>query len=292
MSMGWTSLELAALLLAVEFALLAWLGPVLILRRSRQQVASEETQASALLNDAVKKEPSRRDALTTIFASTYQLEGDELEQKINEFVEREQAFYEVMTSVYLDRDGSRLHEIPDELTKLISPWVRMTPNNMVDKASLDDLVNENDTLSSELDETRRNMDELMAEYQGAFDKGEKLSALQVPTPAGAAPTEESERDDLAAAAQTGPAIDIGADDDMHSDLADGGDAGPTAVTPDAEADLTASADAAGETPPAADPLPTDNSPPADDESVPAKDDLEALFSAEIETLNETESELA
>ena len=292
MSMGWTSLELAALLLAVEFALLAWLGPILILRRSRQVAVSEETQASALLDDVVQKEPSRRDALATIFASTYQLEGDELDGKINEFVEREQAFYEVMTSVYLDRDGQRLHEIPDELTKLISPWVRMTPNNMVDKASLDDLANENDALSSELNETKRNMDELMAEYQSAFDKGPKLSASQVPARAAEAPADVGQGDDLDLAAQAGVAIDIGVDDDSPIDLADVSNGGQTAVTAGVEPSLTASADAAGETPPAADPLPQENSAPAEDDGEPGKGDLEALSSEEVEMPNETESEPA
>ena len=286
MSMGWTSLELAALLLAVEFALLAWLGPILMLRRSRQEAASEETQASALLDDVVNKEPSRRDALATIFASTYQLEGDELDGKINEFVEREQAFYEVMTSVYLDRDGQRLHEIPDELTKLISPWIRMTPNNMVDKASLDDLANENDALNSELDETKRNMDELMAEYQGAFDKAAKLSAPKVPVDAGEAPADEGQGDDLDSAAQAGLAIDIGVDDDPPSDLADASNGGQTAATAGVEPSLSASPDAAGETPPAADPLPQENSAPADDDSEPGNDDLEALFSEEVESESE------
>jgi len=285
-SMGWTSLELAALLLAVEFALLAWLGPILMLRRSRQEAASEETQASALLDDVVNKEPSRRDALATIFASTYQLEGDELDGKINEFVEREQAFYEVMTSVYLDRDGQRLHEIPDELTKLISPWIRMTPNNMVDKASLDDLANENDALNSELDETKRNMDELMAEYQGAFDKAAKLSAPKVPVDAGEAPADEGQGDDLDSAAQAGLAIDIGVDDDPPSDLADASNGGQTAATAGVEPSLSASPDAAGETPPAADPLPQENSAPADDDSEPGNDDLEALFSEEVESESE------
>ncbi len=173
-----TTLEIAALIVALEFAVLAWAGPVLLLRRRTRSASAEAEGAATLLAEVENKMPSRREALTTIFASTYQLEGDELEAKIEEFVEREQAFYQVMTSVYLDRDPERLKEIPEELTKVISPWIRMTPKNMVDASSLDELATANSALNAELDETKRSMDELMAEYVAAFNKAEKLAAEQ------------------------------------------------------------------------------------------------------------------
>ena len=40
---------------------------------------------------------------------------------IDEFVEREQAFYQMMTRVYLERDADGLKSIPEQLTKVISP---------------------------------------------------------------------------------------------------------------------------------------------------------------------------
>lgn len=176
MSMSLTTLEFTGILLAVEFALLAWIGPVLVLRSRRQADTEDDAGAAQLLDEVEQKEPSRRDALTTIFAETYQLEGDELDNTVNEFVAREQSFYQVMTSVYLEREPARLQEIPEELTKVISPWIRMTPKNQVDAAAVSELESEKDALSTELEQTKESMETLMAEYLAAFEKARSLEA--------------------------------------------------------------------------------------------------------------------
>jgi len=177
-----TTLELAGLILATEFALVACLVPAWLLRRTRRLETLEAHGAQRLLDDVERAEPNRREALETVFATAYNLEADELGARVDEFIAREQAFYQVMTSVYLERDSRRLEEIPAELTKVIAPWLRMTPKNMIDAGALETLEAENTALSAELDQTRGHMEELMREYLKAFDKQAVLAA----TAAGAA----------------------------------------------------------------------------------------------------------
>ncbi|MEX2481382.1 MAG: hypothetical protein WD928_11015 [Gammaproteobacteria bacterium] len=171
------TLELALAILCAEFALVALAVPAVMLRRDRHRLAGETASAAnaaevaqEMMGDVEQAEPARREALATIFASTYNLDEDAVAGRVDEFIGREQAFYQVMTSVYLERDSERLKEIPAELTKVISPWIRMTPSNMVAAAEVDALAESNSALGAELEETRRSMDELMAEYMKAFQK--------------------------------------------------------------------------------------------------------------------------
>ena len=275
-----TTLEVAALVIAFEFAIAAWLGPVLMLRRKQVAVQGEKAEVAAIIEDVEAKEPTRRDALATIFTSTYQLEGDELEQKIDEFVQREQAFYQVMTSVYLERDAERLKEIPEALTKVISPWLRMTPSNMVDASAVDELAVENSALQEELDSTKRSMDELMEEYLAAFDKAEKLAQqAQEPDPVAA-------DDEIAVAASGESTAEAG-------DVVNEVETAATEATVDQKD--TKSSDVAGEDPEQE--STTDSAVAAPDVPEPvvlsidvsdddaddlSKDDLDALFAQDLE----------
>lgn len=176
MSLALSTLELTGLVLSGEFALVALVVPAMLLARRQQHQAVEQADAEQLLDSVEERAPTRREALSTIFTSTYALEGAELEAKVDEFIAREQAFYQVMTSVYLERDSSRLQELPDELTKLIAPWLRLTPRNTVAAAELAVLASTNAGLVSELADTQRSMQELMDEYTAAFERERAASA--------------------------------------------------------------------------------------------------------------------
>jgi hypothetical protein len=171
-----TTIELAGLILATEFALVACAVPAWLPRSTRRQHTLEADGARRLLDDVERAEPNRREALETIFADAYKLDADELGARVDEFIAREQAFYQVMTSVYLERDSRRLEEIPAELTKVIAPWIRLTPNNLIDAGALDTLEAENTALCAELDQTREHMEDLMREYLKAFDKQAAMAA--------------------------------------------------------------------------------------------------------------------
>lgn len=206
MNLPISTLELALAILCAEFALVALIVPVVLLRRERRRAAGEAASAAnavdaaqEMMDDVEQAEPARREALATIFASTYNLEEGEVAERVDEFIAREQAFYQVMTSVYLERDSARLKEIPEELTKVISPWIRMTPSNMVDAAEVDALTESNSALGAELEETRRSMDELMAEYMKAFHKNaaSRDGAAPLAAAAGAAQRSAADDDDVA-----------------------------------------------------------------------------------------------
>lgn len=187
MSLALSTLELTALVLSGEFALVALVVPAMLLARRQQHQTVEQADAEQLLDSVEERAPTRREALSTIFTSTYALEGAELEAKVDEFIAREQAFYQVMTSVYLERDSSRLQELPDELTKLIAPWLRLTPRNTVAAAELAVLASTNAGLVSELADTQRSMQELMEEYTAAFERERAASAPARTAAAPAAP---------------------------------------------------------------------------------------------------------
>lgn len=205
MNLGLSTLELTGLVLSGEFALLAVLVPALLLRRRQQHVGVERADAARLLDSIEERTPTRREALSTIFTSTYALDGAELDAKVDEFIAREQAFYQVMTSVYLERDSSRLRELPDELTKLIAPWLRLTPRNTVAAADLAVLASTNADLAAELADTQRSMQALMDEYTAAFARertagAERSDAGPAHSPAAVQPAPASAAAALAAAA--------------------------------------------------------------------------------------------
>ncbi|MGE0484096.1 MAG: hypothetical protein AB7Q81_08140 [Gammaproteobacteria bacterium] len=262
-----TTLELAGLVLSAEFALVACVVPALLWRRGRSQTAAERGDAQRMLDGVESAVPTRREALATIFASTYQLEGDDLDARVDEFIAREQAFYEVMTSVYLERDSSRLKEIPEELTKVISPWIRLTPRNAVDRAEVDsleatnsELSDRNAKLSAELERTRTSMEELMQEYLRAYRKGESVASAAVAVA-------------VAEPATSGDALDA---DDIEIDFDDAeepaGDA-PAGAGETRRLDV----DAVDETPASAPAAPVGAPSAADD--VLGADDIDELFAA-------------
>lgn len=178
-----SALELSSLILAIEFALLSWAILFFLLRRQRRQAQLDQTCAGAAIRKLKTGETSRRDTLATLFSETYRLEGDELAARVDEYVAREKAFYTAMITLYLERDGERLKEIPAELAKVLAPWASLTPNGMVDTAALADLASEKSELAAERASTKRTLDELMNEYAAAFSHHQsKPEPKPEPTP--------------------------------------------------------------------------------------------------------------
>lgn len=159
------ALTLSALILAVECALVAWVILFFLMRQQNYQVHSDLEHAGAVIKKFERIELSRRDALTALFESTYQLQDDELKAKVDEYALREQAFYQAMLSLYLERDGKKLGEIPNELAKVIDPWTNLATNNPANENLLEA---DKAKLAAELESTRDTLDELMKEYSAAF----------------------------------------------------------------------------------------------------------------------------
>lgn len=218
-------IAISAVILAAEFALAAIASVVILMRRSGATLSAvdaarsaerkaDESAASALQSGVEEGEPKRREALTTIFASTYNMEGEELAKTVDEFIARESAFYNAMANVYVDRNRDKLRELPATLTQVIAPWIRMTPKNTVDASQVAGLSEANAVLEAELAETRFNLEALMNEYSAAFDKqtadaGTEAVASEATAPAPPAAAQTASEPEAAAAsaaaASTAPA---------------------------------------------------------------------------------------
>lgn len=170
-----STLELAALILMGEFALIAWAILFLMLRRQRKQMHTERAQAGAVMEHIETQEVSRRDTITNLFEKTYLLEGEELQAKVEEYVAREKAFYNAMLSLFLSRDGAKLKEIPDELAKVLTPWASITPSGMIHASEMGNLEQEKTQLAAELDNTKQTLEQLMDEYMAAFKRDQPES---------------------------------------------------------------------------------------------------------------------
>ncbi|MBK1694357.1 hypothetical protein CKO09_06325 [Chromatium weissei] len=167
------ALTLSSIILAAEFALIAWAILWILVHRQRQQANADLQHAGAVIKKFERIELSRRDALTALFESTYRLQNDELKAKVDEYALREQAFYQAMLSLYLERDGKKLADIPAELAKVLDPWANLVPPGLLEANELED---EKTKLAEELENTRHTLDELMKEYSAAFSNADETTA--------------------------------------------------------------------------------------------------------------------
>ncbi len=168
----------ALLILSAEvIVLLLVVGSVFLFFRLRNK-KKDAHAATQLVDDLKKNEPDRRENLTQVFKDVYGIEGDELGTVVNEFIDREKAFYKVLLSTYLKRDASKLQTFGSELEKMVLPYMELVPKDMVDSsevdalnADLEQLKKENSELGGELSSSKGIIDEMMSEYSRAFDKG-------------------------------------------------------------------------------------------------------------------------
>jgi len=182
-NLGLTSLELAGLVLSAELAVVACGLPAVLLTRMRRRSSAAVAGAQRMLDTVDRSVPDRREALGQVFASAYQLEGAALAERVEEFVEREQAFYRAMTQVYLDRDNHGLEEIPAELAAVMAPWIDLATVSAAAVPERDSLAAENATLCAELDRTREHLESLLREYAKAFRAKETSAESELPAAA-------------------------------------------------------------------------------------------------------------
>ena len=163
-----TSLEAALLILTIEFGLLAGVVTFFAYRGARSVEAESVAQATELVSKVSNTEDTRRTALETVFKDKYQFEGDELGAAVDEFMQREKAFYNAVVGAFLGRGNSKISDLNDELTKIVAPWISITPKNMVDKGTAESLAQAKSEVEQELGETKQVLEKMMAEYNRAF----------------------------------------------------------------------------------------------------------------------------
>ncbi|QIK38836.1 hypothetical protein GWK36_13565 [Caldichromatium japonicum] len=180
-----TAFQLASLILAGEFAVVSWLILFLFLRQQHQRQQDDHAHAGAVREHIEAHELNHREALTRLFETTYGLTGDELSAKVDEYLARERAFYNVMLNLYLNRDATRLKEIPAELAKVVKPWAEiaeMPQVGMVSASTVSSLENEKSQLINELEQTKETLEQLMQEYMAAFNKVQEEAPPPPPPP--------------------------------------------------------------------------------------------------------------
>lgn len=170
-----TSLEAGLLVTSVEFALLACGIACCALRRGRSAEQQQVAQVAGLVHKVDATTDTRRAALSAVIAETYRFDAEETERVVTDFIERERAFYNAMIGVHLGRSGKTLEDVPAELTKVVAPWLRLTPKNMISADTVTALENANSVLNQELASTKRVLDELMEEYNAAFHRERQLA---------------------------------------------------------------------------------------------------------------------
>ncbi len=163
-----SSLEVALFILTIEFALIAIAITFYSYRGARAVEAENTADATELVSKVAETEESRRSALETIFKVKYQYEGDELTAMVDEFMQREKAFYNAVVGAFLGRDKNKLSDLNDELTKVVAPWISMTPKNMVDSKEAASLAATNSRLEMELVETKEVLEQMIEEYNRTF----------------------------------------------------------------------------------------------------------------------------
>lgn len=233
-----TTLEISALILAGEFAIVAWVILFMTMRHQHKRIHEDHAHAGAVMRRLETDEFSRRDALTSLFESTYHLEGEDLAAKVDEYVAREKAFYNAMLSLYLSRDGAKLKQIPEELAKILTPWVEMTPTGMIEASEVSDLENEKAALATELASTKDTLEQLMDEYMAAFKKSQEAeqTAEEAPAPESAQSLEPEAPESSAPEQAESTAEGIEAEDiefDVQSEQTPEPASQPAAVEPEA-----------------------------------------------------------
>lgn len=171
-----TTLEAAFAILAIEFALLAPLAVFFALSGARKVEAATTSEATELVAKVADTEDARRSALGTVFREKYQYEGDDIDRAVEEFMEREKAFYNAVVGAVLGRGDSKISDINDELTKVVAPWISLTPKNMVDAKSAAAVATEKDRIEIELGQTKDTLEKMIAEYNRAFMRANEQQA--------------------------------------------------------------------------------------------------------------------
>lgn len=165
-----TTLELASLIMSAEFALVSAVILFVVRRRQRSLQQSQRSQTEELQRSVQGEMPSRRESLTKLFQANAHLKGRKLTTTVDLFLAREQAFYDAMLNIYLNKDGKSLADVPDELRKVLIPWAELQESANEDSATMGDLRAQNAELSEQLQHNKEIIERLLEEYDATFNK--------------------------------------------------------------------------------------------------------------------------
>ncbi len=188
--MNQVTMESLLIMVGIEVAVLFALTGAFLLWRIKKGKKTDRKAAQTLVENVKSNEKNRREGLLKVFKECYEMEEDELNAAVDEFLNRERAFYKTLISVYVDRDASEFSKMTGALEEMVKPYsdLALSAEASVDSNQLDALQEQNKNLEKELGESKQVMDELLSEYTATFDKKseeEKLEAIQAEPVVGA-----------------------------------------------------------------------------------------------------------
>ncbi len=184
----------------IEIAVvMALVGSFLIWKMKRGKTA-DRNAAQVLVKSIKKNEKGRRESLLQVFGESYDMEEEELNAAVDEFLKRERTFFKTLISVYVERDAGEFSKLTTALEEMVKPYsdLALSTELSVDNEQLEALQEQNQVLGKELDESKKVMDELLSEYTATFDKegdGINPEAIQEKPDAPEASMEDEEKSD-------------------------------------------------------------------------------------------------
>ncbi len=165
--------------LAIELTVVLFILAIgVIVHQIRQRKQRLQT-ASEFVNKVDGVETARREKLEQTFSRNLGLEGEELAQKVAEFLEKESAFYKTLLTVFLSKEPKFLNKAYSELNGVMENWSDIVPEGIVDDTQIkqlnEDIIKlkeENDLMSGKVKQNHDEMEALMFEYTAAFRKND------------------------------------------------------------------------------------------------------------------------
>ena len=123
-------LELLAYEVAVIFAVIAGVLLFKNLKKKRRVDADTAKTVKHIKNNRENREAE----LQTLLAEHYQLSGDELEQEVKAFAEREREIYKSLVKTFIEQDGKAFTALPAQLEQAVnSALAKMPPQTEVEQ---------------------------------------------------------------------------------------------------------------------------------------------------------------
>ena len=145
----------------------------------------DKQRAMVLVNKLKDSEAERRKNLELVMQETYGVEGDELEEQVNELIQTEKRLYSKILKMYMGRDRETIKTIDKDVRKIIDAYrglVEQPGGEEGDEkaAGLLILRNENEALrlakaqlEADLAAAMETMENMMSEYANMYEGGQK-----------------------------------------------------------------------------------------------------------------------
>ena len=165
-------IEILLIVVGVEVIVVFALLTGFLIRRNMKGKKADVLAAGELVKNVQQNESGRRESLLQVFRECYSMEEEELNLAVDEFLNRERAFYKTMISVYVNHDAEEFSKMSVALQDMVKPYsdLALSADPIEDNEKLEALQQQNEELGKELNDSKKVMDELLSEYSATFDK--------------------------------------------------------------------------------------------------------------------------